>query len=189
MQLIQRLRDCWILFSRSDPYAHALFRNCIRESMGGNRCVDIYTCRCVPTHIHTRGVDLGGEGGARNMLPTHLPVSWHMQTHTSSYSIKTPVIQSTQIGWQAATCVSWVLTDSSERARRWAAGQKSAVCLSAVGRQAAGGEPRRKSRPVGRQRYGGEQEQGRAREGKLIFVLSKAQVQLLGSIVSHTGAP
>lgn len=48
------------------------------------------------------------------MLRTRLLVLSDMQTHTSRYFIKTPVMQNTQIGWQAATCVSQVLTGSSE---------------------------------------------------------------------------
>lgn len=100
-----------------------------------------------------------------------LSVFSDMQTHTSRYFIKPPVIQNTQMGWQAATCVFQVLTDSSETARRWAARQKiSCVFVSSrqaskqAGRQAggqAGGEPERKSRAVGRQRYEASKSKGK----------------------------
>lgn len=88
----------------------------------------------------------------------------------------------TQPGWQAATCASQVLTVSSEAARRRAARQKWVVCTWAAGRQAAGGEPRRKSRAVGSHRYGVRKSRG----GELIFIHSKPQVGLLGSILPHT---
>lgn len=100
------------------------------------------------------------------MLRTRLLVFSDMQTHTSRYFIKTPVIQNTQIGWQAATCVC--LRPSQTLVRRQddvlPDRNELCVCKQPAGRQAAGGEPGRKSRAVGRQRYGAsksKEEKGR----------------------------
>lgn len=88
----------------------------------------------------------------------------HANTHTSRYFTKTPVIQNTQIGWQAATCVSQVLTDSKTMSCQT---EMSYVFVS--GRQASRQVSQgRKSRAVGRQRYGASKsKEGKGRKANL----------------------
>lgn len=88
----------------------------------------------------------------------------HANTHTSRYFTKTPVIQNTQIGWQAATCVSQVLTDSKTMSCQT---EMSYVFVSSqqASRQVSQG---RKSRAVGRQRYGASKsKEGKGRKANL----------------------
>lgn len=150
------------------------------ENQWGNQCVDTCTCRCFGAHTHVPSTWV-----IKEVLEMRSgPVSSYMQTYTSRYFIKSPVIQSTQTGWQAATCVSQVLTDSSEPTRRWSARQKSVFVSSRqAGRQAGRRWAREEEQGLWEAEIWGKQEKGR--RGKLIFIHSK-QVQINTSTCRHS---
>lgn len=91
----------------------------------------------------------------------------HKHTHLSCW-IKTPVIQNTQTGWQAATCVSQVLSVFSSRLQ-WAgktSRQTEMSCVFVSSRQAGRGRRAREGEEGNRERWRRWEKRERERKTK-----------------------
>lgn len=143
---------------------HTLFGHGIRESQNQweriNVCTHLHAEKCRVSYIQTRADDLVWlrryfkhiQRSSLLLLTPSVLADMNAHTHTQLLYKRHQLSKThKQAGGPPQACLRSCpssVTDSSERARRWAVRQKWAVCLWAAGRRAEG----ERGGPLGRER-------------------------------------